>query len=493
MRKGLIVLLAAVLVVAFALPAMADLSTSGWMRIKARMEQDPSSALTGSFVLPVKDVTTASYVEQRQRFILDWKTENVGARFYFEIDFGAWGDSAYTVGRNQGAGLEGDSINLETKNLYIWFNVPNTSIKVTAGLQGMADPYDAVLYGTADMAGIFLTGKADPVSYRLGWAKFQENGTTLDDDVDFYDAEIHFSPIKEATLGLNFNMIRDASGQRGAGGTNVAHGGIGGWNLVDQFTFLANNYGYTITNFSYNPSTFYYVGLDGAFKAGPAAISGWAFYNFGKIEKLNATGTYLGTVVDEDVDVKGWAASLRGDMNLGPGKFFLAGAYVSGHGENSDDYKGIITAQSYALAGSFPFYKWDMQILFPNGDDINASSALAYDAANKGRGLYAFGAGYSQKFTDMLSGKIGAGYLADAKNSVGSNSAGVSIKKHKAFEVNANVNYELVKGLDLGLYGAYAFLTDWESYVGGVAQSSGGSFVDGDDIFKVYARLNYAF
>ena len=44
----------------------------------------------------------------------------------------------------------------------------------------------------------------------------------------------------------------------------------------------------------------------------------------------------------------------------------------------------------------------------------NNSASLAYDAANKGRGIMAFAAGYSQKFTDMLSGKIGVGYMADA-------------------------------------------------------------------------------
>jgi hypothetical protein len=486
MRKGLIVLLAAFMVVAFTLPAMADLTTSGWMRIKARMEQNYGGGPNGT-ILPMKDAPTASYVEQRQRFILDWKTENVGARFYFEIDYGRWGDNAYSVGRNLGSALEADSVNLETKNLYIWFNVPNTGIKVTAGVQSMADPYDAVLFGTADMAGIMLTGSTAPISYRLGWAQWEKSSTTLDTGVDLYIAELGFSPVKEAKLGLNFYVLRDASGE---GGTVALD-----YNLVSNpFTRDATQYGYTVTSLTYKPSTFYYIGIDGSVKAGPVGISGWAFYNFGKIESINATGTFFSApLVNEDVDVKGWAASLRGDMNLGPGKFFLAVGYVSGTGEDDEDYKSIITGGNYATAGSFPFYKWDMQILFPNGDDINASSALVYDAANNGRGLIAAAAGYSQKFTDMLSGKIGVGYLSDAKNTVGSSATGVSISKHKAFEVNANVNYAIVKGLDLGLYGAYAWLTDWESYVGAVAQESGGSFVDADDIFKVYARLNYSF
>lgn len=469
MRKGLIGLLAAVLVVAFALPAMADLSTSGFIRVKARVQQNYNgTANSGLFILPAKDAPTASYVEQRQRFIFDWNGENAGARGYFEIDFGAWGDSAYTVGRNQGAALEGDSVNLETKNFYIWFNVPNTSLRFQVGLQNQTDSYDGVVFGVADMAGIFVTGKMEPVSYRLGWAKWQEGVNTLDNDVDLYVAEAKFSPTKEAKLGLNFYMIRDASGEAAAVGGNT--------NLNSIVVRINNAYGPgTMLPLVYSPSNFYYVGLDGSAKAGPVALSGWFFYNFGKIEDPTPGGT--------DTDVKAWAASLRGDMDLGPGKFFLAGAYVTGTDENDTDWKAPVVGNNYAIAGSFPFYKWDTQILFPNGDDINGSSALAYDAQNYGRGVLAFAAGYKQKFSDTLSGKIGAGYLADAENIVGA-----PFKKHKAFEVNANVNYVLVKGVDLGLYGAYAFLTDWEDF-----SAMADPTTEADDVFKLYARLNYGF
>jgi hypothetical protein len=64
------------------------------------------------------------------------------------------------------------------------------------------------------------------------------------------------------------------------------------------------------------------------------------------------------------------------------------------------------------------------------------------------------------------------------------------VDEHSAFEINANVNFALAKGLDLGFYGAYAFLSDWESYsAAGVASAT----ADADDIWKAYARLNYAF
>ena len=490
MRKGFLMVLAVVLVAAMAAPAMADLSTSGFVRIKGHTEQNfrtgsAASAQGGLFILPGADVSTASYVEQRQRFIFDWKGENVGARGFFELDFANWGDSAYTVARNQGAALEADSINLETKNFYLWFNVPNTSVKVTAGLQNVTDSFGGMIVGYADMAGIFVTGKMDPVTYKLGWAKFQEGSSLRDDDVDFYVAEAKFAPTKDAKVGLNLYVLRDASGSAVPGSffinTNLNTLGRG-----------HADYGFGATAFTYKPATIYWLGVDGAFQAGPAALSGYAFYNFGEVEFIGGTFAGDNVVAGSKTDVKAFAVDLRADLTAGPGKAFIEAAYVSGSSETDTDFKAPIVGNNYALAGSFPLTSMDMQILLPNIDDINASAALAYDVQNKGRGLIAVAAGYRMKFNDMLSGKVGVGYLADAKNAIGTNSAGVAIKKHKATEVNANVNYALVKGLDLGLYGAYAFLTDWEDY-GAQTVGAANMTKDADNIYKAMFRMNYAF
>ncbi|OGP22454.1 MAG: hypothetical protein A2X90_06720 [Deltaproteobacteria bacterium GWA2_65_63] len=486
MRKGFLTVLAVVLVAAMAAPAMADFSSSGFIRIKGHVEQNyrvggAAGTQGGLFILPGKDVATASYVEQRQRFALNYKGENVGAVGLFEIDFANWGDSAYTAGRNQGAGLEADSINLETKNFYLWFNVPNTSVKVAAGLQNQTDSFGGMIFGYADMAGVFVTGKMDPVSYKLGFAKFQEGTSLKDDDVDLYVAEAKFTPTKDTRVGVDLYILRDASGGTAAGsgtfGTNL--------NTIGR---LGADYPVQLgaTSFTYQPSNFYYLGVDGAVKAGPVGLSGFAFYNFGTVEL--PVGTLNGSVLDNtDKDVKAWAVDLRADADLGPGKAFIEGAYVSGTGDNDSDFKSPVTAGNYALAGSFALTSMDMQILLNSLDDINASAALAYDVQNKGRGIIVLAAGFRMKFSDMLSGKVGVGYLTDAKNTVGS-----PVKKHKATEVNANVNYSLVKGLDLGLYGAYAFLTDWEDYG---AQSVGAATLtqDADDIYKAYLRMNYAF
>jgi len=476
MRKGFLMVLAVVLVAAMAAPAMAEFSTSGFVRIKEHVEQNYTGPATGgNFILPIADPHTASYIEQRQRFFLNWKGENVGATAIFEIDFGQWGDSAYTVNRNQGGGFEADSINLETKNFFVWFNVPNSTVKIAAGLQNQTDSFGGMIFGFADMAGVFVTGAGPAVSFKLGGAKWQERITIEDDDVDLYVAEVKFSPVKEARLGVDFYVIRDASGRTpvGSGTTNTNLNTLGR---------IFTDYGIGATAFTYDPSTFYYLGVDGAFKAGPIGLSGYAFYNWGELENIN--GTFGGlAVAGGSSDVSAYAVDLRADMDAGPGKFFIEAAYVSGSDRTSDDIESPIVGNNYALAGSYPLTSMDMQILFPNADDINASVALAYDVANKGRGIMAAAAGFRMQFSNVVSGKVGVGYLADVE------APATGVDEHSAFEFNANVNFALAKGLDFGIYGAYAMLNDWEDYSAGTASST----VDADDIWKGYLRLNYAF
>jgi hypothetical protein len=141
-----------------------------------------------------------------------------------------------------------------------------------------------------------------------------------------------------------------------------------------------------------------------------------------------------------------------------------------------------------------------MMILLVNLDDINTSSALTGAAStavaspsgfsgtsspsNGGRGITHVAAGYSMKLGDKLTGKVGAGWLAATKkiNVVDNTKKG----KTMGTEVNANVNYNIMKGLDFGLYAAYAFLGDfYESNVSGA--------VNPDDVYDVHFRLNYAF
>lgn len=438
MRKGLVVLMAALLVAAFALPAMADTSVTGFYRAKGHFG---NYKLYGAKQIAA-DVPSSSFVEQRLRAKIGIGDENVKAFYFAEFDM-AFGDSS-AGGRGTGAALGADANNMETKNLYVWFKVPNTTFDFTVGLQNQSDSYAGILFGVSDMAGVFTNFKVDPVSLRLGWAKWYEGDSNEADDVDLYVAEAKLTPAKDVKLGLNLYYLNTGKGSVGAPTTGADSGSV----------------------------KVYVPGIDFSAKAGPVGLTGFLFYQSGTVENTGVP----------DVDIKAYAGDLRADLALGPGKAFFEGLFISGgDGSAADEYESIVSAADFNTTQVF-FYRTDMQILMPNADDINTSMPLTANYSNGGRGLIHLAAGYSQKFTDKFSGKLGLGYLMATEML---ESDPDYKDKGMATEVNFNVNYNIAKGLDLGLYGAFAFLGDFYAAAPGAS--------DPDDPYDLYARLNYAF
>ena len=97
-----------------------------------------------------------------------------------------------------------------------------------------------------------------------------------------------------------------------------------------------------------------------------------------------------------------------------------------------------------------------------------------------GQGIWHVAAGYSQKLTPKLSGRVNVGYLAASDKNVSNPAKGKDI----GTEVNARIDYNIAKGLDVGLVGAYAWLGDFFNVAGSP---------DVKDAWTSYARINYAF
>ena len=476
MRKGFLIVLAVALVAALAAPAVAGTDINGFYRAKAYWSN--YNGVPQVAVAPPGDNTsnlqndppTSAYVDQRMRLRFSSGEENVKAVAFFEIDFSSWGDSAGSAlpaggaARNSGGALGGDKINLETKNAYLWFKVPNTSVDFTVGLQNQSDTYAGIIYGAADMAGIFMTAKIEPVSFKLGWAKLYENTQWRSDDLDLYVAEVKLQPTKNIKLGLNFNYIQDDT-QKQVSATSLPFATAAG---------------------SRNAKKIYTPGIDFAFGAGPAAISGFAFYQWGTVDSYESG--------QPDVDIAGYALDLRADANVGPAKGFLEALYISGGDGTGNDYKSIVTLSDLNASpgGNSAYGRTDMELLLFNNDDINTSQSLVGTAAATtsqspglgGRGITHFAAGASMQLGPKLTAKAGLGYLMATKKL----SVADTNRKGKGMgtELNANVNYNITKGLDFGVYGAYAWLGDFYQF-----NSPGAK--DPDDIYDVHARLNYAF
>lgn len=502
MRKGLIVLLVAVVAVAFALPAMADmtptnLNVSGFYRSKAYLSNfidgySKPSLRTGQVG---DEEQTNAFVEQRFRVKFAFGTENVQAVWHLESDM-IWGDVAGgnkqfttdTTGlgaaRNSGGALGADRIATETKDIYVWFKVPDTSMAFTVGLQNQSDAYAGVLYGGADFTGVFMTGKIEPVNYKFGWAKLYENDTKKSDDMTLYVAEVNLAPVKAVKLGLNFYFLQDDTQKQStvvfssssSGGELPFAGTAGG----------ANPFG------AVNQKKVYMPGVNVAFKAGPATISGFAMYQFGKIDYLVNNDNV------SDVDIQAYMLDARADLNLGPGKAFFEGLYISGSDNPRDKYKSIISLATNegSPGGNSAFSRTNTVMLLASPDTINISQCLVgcsggemgSDPGMGGRGLWHVAAGYEQSLTKQLKVSGNAGYLAAVKRL--KNAAGVEEARAgtaMGTEVNARVDYNIAKGLDVGLVGAYMWLGDFFKEGTGIDQAKP------KDPWTGYARVNYAF
>jgi hypothetical protein len=131
MKRLLFCLLALIFVFALVMPTYAaEVKISGLWNAKAwaKNNYDGDDDTDDSY----------QYVTQRMRMYFNIiASENLKLVYKNEIDM-EWGDSSFAVARNSGGGLGGDSVNLETKNVYLEFMVPDTPVKATLGLQGVA-------------------------------------------------------------------------------------------------------------------------------------------------------------------------------------------------------------------------------------------------------------------------------------------------------------------------------------------------------------------
>lgn len=428
------------------------------------------------YLNPSADPPTSSYGEERTHLRFTAGNENVRGVAHFEFDQ-VWGDSAYTNGRNVGGGLQADTNNLETKNLYVWFRLPAAGFDATVGVQSQPDSY-AGTFLAADMAGIFANVRRGPGNLRLGYGKFWENDIARSDDVTFYLVEGELTPSPEARVGLNFYFLEDQSGKLGpttppnrvdVDGTPYPVGGLGGRGGVLPFVpaELAGHHGLRL----------YQPGVDFSLTVGTLTLSGFGYYQFGEAEQD-----------DGSVDLGGYAADLRADAPLGPGKAFFEGLYVSGDGDPEDrSYESIVTGANYNHSAAY-YVRTDMYILLPNADLVSGFG-LAYDVANGSAGFAHLAAGYRQNLTENLTGKVGAGWSqATALRHRDVVPANFANSKSMGTELNASLNYRIYKGLEVGVAAAYAFLGS--AYDASAENPVAG---DPDDLWVVVTRLCYTF
>ncbi len=129
---------------------------------------------------------------------------------------GASGDEYGTgttnrFGTSRGGGLGADGVNVETKNLYLQFDIPWVpGMNLLLGAHNilfMDSPLGAFL--DDDAWGIQLNWRREPVAVQLWTAKIDENARADADDNQFYAARIWVDVTKDVTVSLE-GLIVDA-------------------------------------------------------------------------------------------------------------------------------------------------------------------------------------------------------------------------------------------------------------------------------------------
>ncbi|WP_136512957.1 alginate export family protein [Geomonas edaphica] len=430
-NKKLVVAVAAALTAASAVPALA-LENQFTGSFTAFFD---TGNFAGTGVL-IDDSPTSNYFVQRLRLGYTAKADDhVKLVTKFEFDYNFWGNSSYENARGGGGALGADTVNMETKHIYLDLNYPTINAKI--GMQPVSDAFKGIVFD-ADMAGIVLSHEYSKATVTAGYSRFHDSadGKEVKTDVnalgskafDMYLLDGKYTISKDLTVGAAYYYIND----------NHTPGK------------------YTV----YPEAKVHTLGLNAAGVVGPLSLDGFAVKQFGDL----TTGR----------DAKGYAFNVGAKMALAGGTARSEFLYVSG-GKNAF----YVPASDNGYTEGGQFYNSEMIMLGRDKWATTIDNAIIYDVNNNEEGVIMGTIGYDYNFTDKITAAANAGFAAVAKDLNNTDS------KYLGTELNAEAYYKLTANVTLGARGGYVILGD---HAKGIA--IGG---DSDNLWDMKLIANYSF
>jgi hypothetical protein len=356
-----------------------------------------------------KNAKTENYFVQRARLGYTAKvSDQVKLNTKFELDYTKWGNSSYTTGRNTGGGLGADSVQIETKNVFLELNYPTLNTKI--GMMPYNDSFKGILFD-ADMAGILFSHNYTNASVAAGFFRFGDDGPVSGRNTyDMISLDGKYALGKDTKVGAAYYYIND---NRTTPGT---YGGLTG-----------------------GDANIHSVGLNAEGAVGPVNLSGFAITQFGD---RNDAQKAKGYALNLAAKVAVMGGTLRSDfLYVGGGKNAFYNPYTENGGSEGGGY-----------------YDAEMIILNRDKNAKTFDRALVYDANNFNQGVIMGSIGYDHACTDKITSSINAGFAAVAKN----NGQNVNSKSdYIGTEINLESNYKLTPNVTLGVRGGYVFLGDY--------------------------------
>lgn len=353
-----------------------------------------------------KKAQAANFVDSRARIGYTARV-NSDLKFVsmFELDYEFWGNSSYTVGRNSGGALGADSVNIETKNLYLDANIDSRN-NVKLGMQGVADSFKGV-FVDADMAGALLTHTCDNITGHLGLFRFDDKSNTTTDALgqktrDFLVLDAGYSLSKTTRVGGAYYYLRDRS------------------------------------DLTTNNDKIHFLGINGETTAAPLSLTGFVVGQFGEVTAAKK-------------DLTAFAANVGAALPLGAGTLRSEFLYASGDsGSNPTKSKAF-----QSVPGESGYYNNEMVILGRDKNALTIDNAIVYDANNKNHGVMFLSAGYDIPLSSKLTCSTNLGLAWNAKKQAGESG------KYLGTEINAEAAYKLNDNMTLSARAGYVFLGDF--------------------------------
>jgi len=364
------------------------------------------------------DAPTANYFEQRVRLGYTGKASNdLKLVTMFELDYSFWGNSAYDNpgGRGQGGALGSDTVNIETKSLYLDWSIPTHKLNAKIGMQPYDDAFKGIFVG-ADMAGILLNHSYTNASATAGFFRWDDTGDTAGKSTrDMFVLDGKYNLNGKTTVGAAYYFVNSDN--------------------VDMTNVITPE-----------DLTVHMLGVNGSTKIGALALDGFLAYQFGED---NVT----------DTDRSAFAGNVGVRMPLGKGTGRSEFLYVSGD-ENNGSQHSFYTPYSkkfaqFKLAES-GFYNNEMVILGRDKNAMTNDNSIVYDANNNNQGVIFGSLGYDYPLTSKLNGSVNAGFAAVAED----NTAGHD-SDYLGTEFNGELIYSVTENLNLSARAAYVVLGDY--------------------------------
>lgn len=472
-----------------ALPAMAlENQFSGTYRLRYFLSNYENG--NGGFLAPEtakKDkLQMNNYFEQRARLFYTAKAnDDLKLVTGFEID-SVFGDkaqggiypsaSATTAFRNSGGALESDAVNLETKHVYLQFNVPSTTTTVIAGIQPFKDQLKGIFID-ADVAGIAAVtklGKAGSLTtaYVRGyenWTTDTTSGARGMQNLDIGVIEGKYAYSKDTSLGGVYYIYAD---------NRPTVGNLLGNTKLGTSTML------------------HVLGVTGETKLGNVALSGFFAYQGGDIRNVTAAG--------DSAYLNAFAYNVAAKIPAGSGTLKTAFLFTSGNGEKpGKHYTGWIggsqspAAKWSANSGVSTYNESGMLLLNRNAAASTGTTdlSLVYNTGNgtnpvNMQGLYLVSAGYDMKFSPKLylNANVGAAWTAHTNSlkPTDHKNGGLNSTNYMGTEVNIETGYKMYDNLTASFQAGYVIL-------GGYYKNSLSSGKTPEDPYTMRTSLIYNF